>query len=77
MITFSPDLGFKAVSPKDLEGREFDLVIDCSGSAPAIQAALPLIGRGGRLCVFGVSNPQAEITLKPFEVRLTIRISRQ
>lgn len=62
------ELDYQAVSPAELEGREFDLAIDCSGSAAAMQGALPLLGKGGRLCVFGVANPQAELKVKPFEV---------
>ncbi|XP_046423852.1 D-arabinitol dehydrogenase 1-like [Neodiprion virginianus] len=62
------DLGFKTVAPEDLKGSEFDLAIDCSGSGPAMQEALTLLGRGGRLCVFGVANPNTEVKFKPFEV---------
>ncbi|XP_046742927.1 D-altritol 5-dehydrogenase-like [Diprion similis] len=60
-------LDYKAVSPTDLKGREFDLAIDCSGSGPAIESAIPLLGKGGRMCIFGVASPQAEVKFKPFE----------
>ncbi|XP_012263700.2 D-altritol 5-dehydrogenase-like [Athalia rosae] len=62
------DLDYQAVTPADLNGREFDLAIDCSGSAAAMEAAFPLLGNGGRLCVFGVASPQAELRIKPFEI---------
>ncbi|XP_012263937.2 sorbitol dehydrogenase-like [Athalia rosae] len=62
------NLDFKAVSPAELKGREFDLAIDCSGSGPAIESAIPLLGKGGRLCIFGVASPQTEVKIKPFEV---------
>lgn len=46
----------------------FDLVVDCSGSGPAMESAVPLLKHGGRLCIFGVANPNATLTLRPFEV---------
>ncbi|XP_011301827.1 D-arabinitol dehydrogenase 1 [Fopius arisanus] len=62
------DLDYDVNSPGDLNGQSFDLAMDCSGSGPAMEAAVPLLRRGGRLCVFGVANPNATLTLKPFEI---------
>lgn len=61
------DLDFVAESPERLK-QTFDVVIDCSGSAAAVQAAIPLLGPGGRLCVFGVANPSAKFSIEPYEV---------
>ncbi|XP_017875315.2 uncharacterized protein LOC108622138, partial [Ceratina calcarata] len=61
------DLGFDAKSPDQLKDS-YDLVVDCSGSAPAIQGAIPLLAPGGRLCVFGVANPQAKFSIEPFQI---------
>lgn len=46
----------------------FDLIIDCSGFGPAIEHALTLLNRGGKLCIFGVAPPQTRISVSPFEV---------
>lgn len=54
-------------SPNELK-EGFDLVVDCSGSGPAMEAAVPLLSRGGRLCVFGVASPKAKLTIEPFQV---------
>ncbi|XP_043289050.1 D-arabinitol dehydrogenase 1-like [Venturia canescens] len=62
------DLDYEVKSPTQLKGETFDLAVDCSGSGPAMEAAVPLLRRGGRLCVFGVANPNATLTLKPFEI---------
>ncbi|XP_015115847.1 D-arabinitol dehydrogenase 1 [Diachasma alloeum] len=62
------DLDYDVNSPGDLKSKTFDLAVDCSGSGPAMEAAVPLLRRGGRLCVFGVANPNATLTLKPFEI---------
>ncbi|XP_015518395.1 uncharacterized protein [Neodiprion pinetum] len=62
------NLGYQALTPAELKGREFDLAIDCSGSSSAMEEALTLLGRGGRLCIFGVANPSAEVKINPFEV---------
>lgn len=60
-------LDYDVKTPKELE-QGFDLVVDCSGSAPAMEASLSLLRRGGRLCVFGVANPNTKISVSPFEV---------
>ncbi|XP_029056140.1 sorbitol dehydrogenase-like [Osmia bicornis bicornis] len=59
------DYGVK--SPAELKSG-FDLVVDCSGSGPAMEAAVPLLNRGGRLCVFGVASPKAKLTIEPFQI---------
>ena len=61
------DLDYEAKSPEQLK-EGFDLVVDCSGSGPAMEAAVPLLRRGGRLCVFGVASPKAKLTIEPFQV---------
>lgn len=48
--------------------EEFGLAVDCSGSAPAMEAAMSLLGHGGRLCLFGVANPGAKLAIEPFQV---------
>lgn len=63
-------------APSELKDKRFDLAVDCSGSGPAMEAAVPLLGRGGRLCVFGVANPKATLTLHPFEVSLADKQAR-
>jgi len=52
--------------------EEFDLAVDCSGSAPAMELAMSLLGRGGRLCVFGVANPNAKLSIEPFQVNILL-----
>lgn len=63
-----PDTGFEFVSPDHLKEKQasdpqylFDLVIDCSGFAPAIEQGYQLLNYGGKLCIFGVAPPQARI----------------
>lgn len=50
--------------------EEFNLAVDCSGSAAAMEAAVSLLSQGGRLCVFGVASPKAKLTIEPFQVYL-------
>ncbi|XP_061938947.1 D-altritol 5-dehydrogenase [Apis cerana] len=63
------DLDFEAKSPEQLK-NSYDVVVDCSGSAPAIEASIPLLAPGGRLCIFGVANPKAKFSVEPFQVYL-------
>jgi len=54
--------GYKIVAPQELASDyRADLVIDCSGAAPAIEKALDLLAPGGKLCVFGVASPKARV----------------
>lgn len=65
---FILETGFEYISPDELQRRKnedpnyvFDLVIDCSGFAPAIENAITLLNKGGNLCIFGVAPPAARI----------------
>ncbi|XP_069684539.1 uncharacterized protein [Periplaneta americana] len=67
------ETGYDIITPEELKTRRakdltwgVDLVIDCSGYAPAIEEALDLINPGGILCIFGVSSPQDRISVSPY-----------
>ncbi|XP_011165237.1 sorbitol dehydrogenase [Solenopsis invicta] len=60
-------LDYKVKYPTELK-EEFDLAVDCSGNAPAMELAMSLLGHGGRLCVFGVANPKAKLSIEPFQI---------
>lgn len=60
-------LNYDVKSPSEVKG-DFDIAVDCSGSGPAMEAAVSLLGPGGRLCIFGVAHPQAKLTVEPFQV---------
>nr|CAD7613936.1 unnamed protein product [Timema genevievae] len=62
------ETNFEIISPKELKAKKqadsswgVDLVIECSGHAPAIEEALMLLRSGGTLCIFGVSSSEARI----------------
>jgi threonine dehydrogenase-like Zn-dependent dehydrogenase len=63
-------LGAHAVATDvaELHGEKFDAAVDCSGAAPAIEAAFDALQRGGRLLVFGVAPAEARISLSPFRI---------
>jgi threonine dehydrogenase-like Zn-dependent dehydrogenase len=65
---FFAETGFDIITPDELKSRHtkdpnwgVDLVIDCTGYAPAMEEALTLINPGGRMCIFGITSPQARI----------------
>jgi len=60
-LKFFTDLGYTLTSPNALAAQNpsFDLVVDCSGSAAAMQQAIKWLNMGGKLMVFGVANPKA------------------
>lgn len=52
----------------ELNDEKFDVAVDCTGAAPAIEAAFGSIRRGGRLLVFGVAPAEARVALSPFRI---------
>ena len=42
--------------------------MDCTGAAPAIEAAFDSLRRGGRLLIFGVAPAEARVSLSPFRI---------
>jgi NADPH2:quinone reductase len=51
-----------------LAGERFDVAVDATGVPAAIEAAMGLLDRGGRLLVFGVAPADAAIGISPFRV---------
>ncbi|CAB3380057.1 Hypothetical predicted protein [Cloeon dipterum] len=64
------ELGYTLTSPTVLAAQnpEFDLVVDCSGSAVAMQQAVKWLKMGGKLMVFGVANPKAVMEVSPYDI---------
>lgn len=57
-----------ATSVEELDGRQYDAVVDVTGVAPVIEQALDAVVRGGRFLVFGVAPADARVALSPFRV---------
>jgi 2-desacetyl-2-hydroxyethyl bacteriochlorophyllide A dehydrogenase len=64
------ELGAVAVAGDvgELDGEKFDAAADCTGAAPAIEAAFDSLRRGGRLLVFGVAPAEERVALSPFRI---------
>jgi threonine dehydrogenase-like Zn-dependent dehydrogenase len=64
-------LGCSGAAPaaEELDGGEgWDVVVDATGSAAAIQDGLSRVARGGTFLQFGVSSPDARVELSPYDV---------
>lgn len=61
-------LGFEADPPADSDAGSADVVFECAGAAPAVAHAVAAARRGGRVVWLGVTAPQAEVSIRPFEV---------
>lgn len=46
----------------------FDIVVDASGSAAAMQTSLDAVRKGGRFMLVGVAPPRARISISPFRI---------
>jgi len=51
-----------------LDGPPFDVAVDATGVPDAIETAIGLLDRGGRMLVFGVSPAEAAIRISPFRI---------
>jgi NADPH2:quinone reductase len=51
-----------------LDGGRFEIAVDATGVPAAIETALGLLDRGGRMLVFGVSPAEATIQVSPFRI---------
>ena len=51
-----------------LDDARFEAAVDATGVPEAIETAIGLLGRGGRMLVFGVSPAEAAISVSPFRV---------
>lgn len=58
----------RATGIDELDGRQFDAVVDVTGVAPVIEQGLGAVRRGGRFLVFGVAPSEARVALSPFRV---------
>jgi 2-desacetyl-2-hydroxyethyl bacteriochlorophyllide A dehydrogenase len=69
-LAVAADLGADATTSSfdDLADERFDVAVDVTGAAPAIEAAFDLLERGGRLLVFGVAAAAARAALSPFRI---------
>ncbi len=52
----------------ELDGARFEVAVDATGVPAAIETAIGLLDRGGRMLVFGVSPAEAAIRVSPFRV---------
>ncbi|XP_069684513.1 uncharacterized protein [Periplaneta americana] len=69
------ETGFDIITPTELKARKaqdteygFDLIVDCSGYAPAMEESLDLLKHGGKLCIFGITSPEAKMSVRPFQL---------
>ncbi len=60
-------LGFSCIPPQSL-GNSFDIIIDCSGVPSAIEKAQDHLKPAGKLLLFGITRPDARISLSPFRI---------
>jgi 2-desacetyl-2-hydroxyethyl bacteriochlorophyllide A dehydrogenase len=51
-----------------LDGARFEIAVDATGAPEAIETAIGLLDRGGRMLVFGVSPAEAQVRASPFRV---------
>ncbi len=57
-----------AASVDELDGQQFDAVVDVTGVAEVIESGLDAVRRGGRFVVFGVAPADARVAVSPFRV---------
>lgn len=70
-LDLARDLGAEtALTPDELaaQGVEADLVIECAGSARALETAITAAAVGGRVVTVGLPPPDARVSVSPLEL---------
>ncbi|HEX2175230.1 MAG TPA: zinc-dependent alcohol dehydrogenase family protein [Nocardioidaceae bacterium] len=57
-----------ATSIAELDGEQFDAVVDVTGVPAVIEEGIDAVRRGGRFLVFGVAPSDARVALSPFRI---------
>jgi 2-desacetyl-2-hydroxyethyl bacteriochlorophyllide A dehydrogenase len=59
-----------AATPDEIDGRPYgwDLVVDATGNAAAIQDGIGRVGKGGTFLQFGVADYAARATIEPYKI---------
>jgi len=55
-------------SADELDAADWDLVVDATGNAAAIQDGLARVGKGGVFLQFGVSDYDARVSIEPYRI---------
>ncbi|MFN3621426.1 MAG: zinc-dependent alcohol dehydrogenase family protein [Nitrososphaerales archaeon] len=50
------------------DGRGADVVIEAAGNPTATRQALSMVGRGGRIVLFGINPQGQEVPIQPFDI---------
>jgi threonine dehydrogenase-like Zn-dependent dehydrogenase len=51
-----------------IEERNISRVVECVGSISTMAEAIKVAGKGATVLLFGLTKPEAELTIKPYEV---------
>jgi 2-desacetyl-2-hydroxyethyl bacteriochlorophyllide A dehydrogenase len=64
------EFSFEVIHPQEYrKTKEFDIVVECSGSIGGLETAYSLVKKGGRIIVFGVTPKGLKTTkLEPFQI---------
>ncbi len=66
------------ITVEKLKKCNFNKVIECSGNIHAVKTAIEVCANTGTIMLFGLTHPETEITIKPFNLfkrELTIKAS--
>lgn len=58
----------RAVLPAELGNGEYDIIVDCTGSAECVGNSIHKLAFGGQLLSFGVCHSEATFAANPFEL---------
>lgn len=53
---------------EELEQPQFDIALDASGNPKAIESAIKVLRKRGRLIQMGVANPEASVSFSPYAI---------
>jgi len=66
--TVDPTAGDAVSAIQDLSGGKVDVAIESAGLAVTVSQCFDLVKPGGRILLFGVCNPDAQVSFHPYQV---------
>ena len=66
--TVDPSDGRATEAIKDISNGGADVVIESAGLPVTVSQAFDVVNRGGKIVLFGVNRPDAEVSFRPYQV---------
>jgi threonine dehydrogenase-like Zn-dependent dehydrogenase len=65
---YASQMGFETLPPDKIPNGAFNVVLECAGAIAAMRLAVEVTRPGGTIVWLGVVHPDAEVSIRPYEL---------